>query len=108
MRLRTREQYRRVSQNSFKFTGEWILADIRLTHGSSSRLGIVASKKFGNAVQRNRFKRLSREAFRLSFEHFTLPFDIVIRPRSQALDASLRQVQDELIFFVKKVSNPQK
>ena len=31
-----------------------------------NRLGIVASKKVGNAVKRNRAKRVIREAFRLS------------------------------------------
>jgi ribonuclease P protein component len=48
----------------------------RVTHGfvcyflehneQLNRLGIVASKKVGNAVERNRAKRIIREAFRIS------------------------------------------
>lgn len=33
---------------------------------SNSRLGISASKKFGNAIKRNQFKRIVREVFRCS------------------------------------------
>jgi ribonuclease P protein component len=37
------------------------------THSpETNRLGIVASKKVGNAVKRNRAKRVIREAFRLT------------------------------------------
>ena len=42
-----------------------------------SRLGIIASKKVGNAVARNRAKRVLREVFRLNREHLGLPVDVV-------------------------------
>lgn len=52
-----------------------------------ARLGIVASRKIGGAVQRNRCKRLVREVFRLHPGLFPAGIDVVIivRPDTQAL-----------------------
>lgn len=104
MRLRTRQQYRRMAQQTFKFTGHWILADIRMTNGPFSRLGITATRRYGSAYQRNRFKRITREAFRLSYPDLKFHFDIVIRPRSQALHATRHDIQQELIQFVERAA----
>jgi ribonuclease P protein component len=103
MRLHTRQQYQRVLHKAFKFTGKWIFADIQLTTGPFSRLGIVVTKRFGDAPQRNRFKRLIREAFRLSSPHFKFFFDIVVRPRSHALHATMQDIQEELLLSLEKV-----
>ncbi len=46
-----------------------------------NRLGIVVGRKFGNAVARNRFKRLVRETFRLSHAEQPLGFDWVVLPK---------------------------
>lgn len=102
MRLRTRQQYQRMFQKTFKFTGQWILVDIRITSAFFSRLGITATKKYGSSPERNRFKRLTREAFRLSYPQFPTTFDIVVRPRTQALEAAMGDIQKELIYFVEK------
>ncbi|MFQ5423436.1 MAG: ribonuclease P protein component [Phycisphaerae bacterium] len=53
-----------------------------------TRLGLTVGRKHGNAVCRNRIKRLLREAFRLDYAALPQGFDLVCVPRVGA-DTSL-------------------
>lgn len=59
------------------------------------RLGIIASRKIGGAVARNRAKRLIREAFRLNKRPSNGGADIIIIPRAQLADAPFRDIEAE-------------
>lgn len=60
-----------------------------------SRLGVVASRKTGNAVQRNRGKRLVREWFRHALRDHS-GFDIVVILRRGAPELDLASACAEL------------
>jgi ribonuclease P protein component len=45
---------------------------------SGNRLAVTFARKFGNAVQRNRTRRVSREAYRLLRNRLKTGFDLVI------------------------------
>ncbi len=49
-----------------------------------NRLGLSVSRKFGGAVQRNRLRRLFREAYRLTRHQMPTGLDLILIPRSKA------------------------
>ncbi len=67
------------------------------TPNAPSRLGLSVSKKVGKAFVRNRWKRLLREAFRLSRRELPNGFDFIVIPTRQDKVPSLETLVDDLI-----------
>jgi len=60
------------------------------------RLGLSVSRKVGGAVVRNRWKRLLREAFRLSQYELPAGMDLIVIPR-QGSEPELTALQQSLV-----------
>ena len=63
-RIRRRGDFQRVFDDGRRAHGRYLTIIAAPAPGQDSRLGIVASKKLGGAVVRNRAKRLIRQMFR--------------------------------------------
>jgi len=70
-----------------------------------NRIGISASKKIGGAVQRNRAKRVIREALRLVMKERTLKtgYLLVIAAREQATVCKMQDVKRDLQYALAKL-----
>lgn len=62
-----------------------------------NRLGLTVSVKLGGAVQRNRIKRLLREAYRLHEQEFNQGIDVVLVARRGAVGASYWEIEKSLL-----------
>ena len=71
---------------------------------TSSRVGLITSKKIGNAVQRNRARRLIRESLRQLANVVEPCWDIVLiaRPAISAPGVKMQDVRDEIQWLLKK------
>ncbi|HEX7019275.1 MAG TPA: ribonuclease P protein component [Gemmatimonadaceae bacterium] len=93
-RLRHRGEFQRVFDQGRRLHGRYFTIIVAPSASSADRLGIVASRKLGNAVTRNRAKRLIREVFRHSFG--TGPArDVVVIPRTGMTTVSLETLARE-------------
>lgn len=78
MRLLNKRQFSKVLSKSTPLNGNYLLIKYVKTQ-YNSQVGIAASKKFGNAVKRNYFKRVVRETFRTS--PFTHGCSFIVYPK---------------------------
>lgn len=102
MRVRTKYEYQRISRQSKRLTGRFIIIDVRDNHSEVTRLGITVTKKFGKSHDRNRFKRIIREAFRLIYAQLPKGFDLNIKPRTLAHQAFMQDVQKEIVHLLEE------
>jgi len=95
-RLRKRLEFLSLSRGGKKIHSPHFLIITQPNERGEARLGLTVSSKVGNAVLRNRVKRLLRECFR-KYRHQIAPNqDVLIIARNSAATLSWFEVEREV------------
>ena len=80
-RLLSSPEFRRVFDGKQSVSDDTLIVYAAKTKATRSRLGLAVSRKIGNAVVRNAWKRRIREAFRTQQTQLPVGYDFVVLPR---------------------------
>lgn len=101
-RLTKSTDFLRVRRLGKSFAHPLIVLFTLPNDGQITRFGIVAGRTVGKAVQRNRAKRLIREALRPFLPQIRPGWDMIIYARKSMAQASLQQTRQALLELLKR------
>jgi len=105
-RLLSQAQFDRVYKQGRKLVAPGVVAWALPSGTAGSRLGLSVSRKVGGAIQRNRVKRVLREAFRQIETPPDPPLDLVLVARPGRAPQTLADARDTLQQLLRRWQPP--
>ncbi len=103
-RVRRRAEFQRAFDSGVRIQARYFTLVAAPGNGPGDRLGIVASRKLGDAVRRNRAKRLIREIFRQTPSSPGRPgVDLVVIPRRELFDAAYSNLEADFRAALRRI-----
>lgn len=100
--LLKRWEFERVYNSQERYIGRYLRLFL-LRDQPDRKIGIIAGRKTGNAVKRNRFKRLVREVYRLNKPSFADKIHIVVTAKFGMPDLlEFKDIESDLMDLFKK------
>ncbi|MBI3652822.1 MAG: ribonuclease P protein component [Acidobacteria bacterium] len=103
-RVLQRGHFRRAYETGRKVQARYFTAFVLANGDAQSRLGITATRKMGNAVARNRARRLVREVFRKNQRLVPSGIDIIINVKSALAEVAYKDLESDFISFLERTS----
>ena len=105
-RLRTRPEFDQVFRKGRRISGRLFLLIAAPNGRPEHRLGLAVSRKIGNAVTRNRARRLLKEGFRRLARPTEQGLDLVVVARPEIVGRTQAEVEGELRDRVRRLLDP--
>lgn len=102
IRIKKNTDYQTVFKKGKQISGRGVILYYSKNSAQDTRVGIIVSKKVGNAVVRNRIKRIIREIFRLNWPDIKSGYDIIIITRKSIREKSFHDIEKTFIDIMRR------
>lgn len=102
--LNKNKDFNRIYSRGTSYVYPTIVVYVCRNREKSVRVGITTSKKIGNAVKRNRARRVIREAIRKTFFKIKPGFDVVMVARKRTVSQKSYEILDVLTKILEKAN----
>jgi ribonuclease P protein component len=101
-RLRRNKSFQAVYRSGKSYANRQLVLYVLPQHGRERRVGFAAGKRLGDAVVRNRVKRLLREAYRHQQHKLKDGIDLIIVGRQALVKETLPTVTAALLHLCER------
>lgn len=102
-RIRRTQEFGYIYRNGIRFRGRYFTLVYLENRLPFSRLGVVASRKVGKAVKRNRAKRRMRDLFRRNKACLPFAVDAVIITGPETAEAPMAALKEEWLCALRSL-----
>ncbi|EEG76922.1 ribonuclease P protein component [Dethiobacter alkaliphilus AHT 1] len=95
-RITKNSEYQQVFQHGKSVASRGLVLIMLKNNANGNRTGFITSKKIGNAVIRNRVKRLLRETYKMYAADLATGYDLVFVARRPAAGFDFKQAAAEM------------
>jgi ribonuclease P protein component len=101
-RLTRSTDFKRVRRTGKSYAHPFVVLVAQASDAPKVRVGVTAGRSVGGAVQRNKAKRLLREAMRPLLPDLPPGWDLVLIARSALLPTSLQEIRRVLLSLLRR------
>ena len=103
LRLRDRSDFNRIYRHGRSFANsQFVVYWSKRPETELFRMGVSVSKKLGNAVVRNRMRRVVKELVRLNAPQIEERTDFILIVRKPAIDMKTKELEKSLLHVLRK------
>lgn len=103
-RIRKKKDFLFLYKKGNRYRGRYFILVYLSNNLSFSRMGVVVSKKIGNAVKRNKIKRWMRDLFRRNKDLLKFSIDIIIVAKKEIQDANWTNLRESYISALETIN----
>ena len=100
--LKKKKDFQAVYSRGKSYANRFLVLYVFRSNGFQGKVGFAAGKKLGNAVKRNRVKRLLRESYRMNQGAIKDGVSLLFVGRKAAVDAGCQDLEKAFLALAKK------